>query len=433
MDKKIILWNPPFPNFSNCNILIINLQSLIDTQFQKIRAVLLAEARRYIFDMLMTQEKEVIVVLSDSQKMLEWLPIYPIIKTIAPAKIGECGVEASIDEYIKMVEECPYYIRDFDISYVEEMTNPKSEISEKYHFTQEALRRYALSLTTETKIENVAKQLIGGYFRFKIRYGEDVYIRSKRIRAAGTFTSGRIIFLPSSTKINVEQAIDLIINTLTGAKLIESPPQWESRIDLPGLKDINEKIRVKEKEKEQIIKQIKELSEKRDYLIGFRRLLWTKGTPLENIVRDAFIFLGFHKIRKIREENLEDWVIKFKYVDKYQYGVFEIKGADRRTSLANLTQCNKWVDEYWRKNKKVKGIFITNQYRLEDIRESLEKREHFEPNEKEYAENKDICILPAHEIFFAVVEKLKGNSNITRQYIEERIANAKGLCKLIRV
>jgi len=419
---KSIPWDPPFPNFSNCDILIINLQSLNETHFQKIRDVLLAEARRYIFDMLMTQEKDVIVVLTANQKMLEWLPLYPIIKTIAPVKMGKCPIDTPIDDYIKTVEECSYYIRDFDAGYVYALTNPESEMSEIYYFTSKAKMGYSLEVFEEKRIENKAKQMIGGVFRFKITYGylyEDFFV------------SSRIVFLPPSTKVNAKQAIDLIVNRLTGAELIESPPRWESRIDLPGLKDINEKIQEREKEKEQIIEQIKELSRKRDYLIRFRRLLWTKGPPLENIVKDAFKFLGFSEIRKLREVNKEDWIIEFKFVNKYQHGILEVKGADERTSLKDLRQCNNWVEDYLEKDEKAKGVFITNQYRLEDIDKSLEKRERFEPNEKEYAEKKDICILPAHEIFFAVVEKLKGNSNITRQYIEERIVNTNGVCKLI--
>lgn len=80
-------------------------------------------------------------------------------------------------------------------------------------------------------------------------------------------------------------------------------------------------------------------------------------------------------------------------------------------------------------DKKTKGIFVTNQYRLEDPRKSLKKREQFAQNEIRYAETREICILPSHEILYAVVEKLKGNPNITREFIENKIANAKGLCK----
>ena len=423
---KSISWLSSFPNFSNCDILIINLQSLGKTQFQKIEHALFKEARKYIFDMLMTQEKMVIVILSDDQELLNWLPLFPRIKKIAPAKIGQYNAVPPIDDYLKMVEECPYYILDFEILYIDILTNPESPHSEKYYFTSKAREKYSLFLIQENIIKNKAKQPIGGYFGFRIDYGWDY----RNNKPYGTFASGRIIFLPPPTKASAEQAIDLIVNSFVGAELIESPPAWENRIDLPGLKDINATIQEKEKAKESIIKEIEKLQNNRENLLKIRRLLWTKGTPLENAVRDAFKFLGFPEIRKMREANLEDWVIDFKYVKRYQYGVLEIKGADQRTSLADLTQCNKWVEDYMLENKKAKGIFVTNQYRLENPTKNRQKREHFEKNEIEYAEKREICILPTHEIFNAVVAKLNKDPKITRKYIEEQIANSNGLCKL---
>jgi len=210
----------------------------------------------------------------------------------------------------------------------------------------------------------------------------------------GSFASGRIIFLLPSTKTSAEQAIDLIVNSLVGAELIESPLAWENRIDLPGLKEINATIQEKEKAKDSIIKEIEKLQNNRENFLKIRRLLWTKGTPLENAVRDAFKFLGFPEICKMREANLEDWVIDFKRVKRYQYGVFEIKGADQRTSLVDLTQCNKWVEDYMLENKKVKGIFVTNEYRLENPTKNRQKREHFEENEIEYAEKERSAFYP---------------------------------------
>jgi len=256
---------------------------------------------------------------------------------------------------------------------------------------------------------------------FVINYG---YKREKQ------FVSGGLWFLPPPTKATAEKAIDLLVNILTGGELIESPPSWETKIDLPELSDVERQIVQKEIEKEKLIKSISELKGKEDELIKFRRLLWTKGKPLENIVKDAFVFLEFSEIGKVREENLEDWVFKFKFVSEYKYGIFEIKGADERTSLADLTQCNKWVDDYIVENRGIaKGIFVPNQYRLGDIRKNKINREHFEDNELKYARSREICILPSHEIFHAVVEKMKGNSQITRKFIEEKIATSHGICK----
>jgi hypothetical protein len=426
---KSISWLSPFPNFSNCDILIVNLQSLGAEQIGKRSSELFNEARKYIFDMLMTGEKETIIVLSSEQLHVRWLPLFPIVKEIAHAEVGEYSAESPVDEYIKTVESCPFYIHEFEANYFIEKTDPTSAEHENYSFTAEVMRyddplqrAYEGGICIDSEIFNKAKQKIGCRVSFFIDYG---YERKKRFR------TGNLYFLPPPTKCTAEQAIDMMVNILTGAELLESPPAWENKIDMPKLRDIEREIMQEEEQKDKLIKEIDELKVKKVELIKFRRLLWTKGTPLENVVREAFAFLGFPEIRKIRAENLEDWVIDFKFVPEYKYGVFEIKGADERTSLADLTQCNKWVDDYIVENRGIaKGIFVPSQYRLGDITKNKEKREHFENNELKYAGSREICILPSHEILYAVVEKMKGKSQITRKFIEEKIAISKGICKL---
>jgi len=73
---------------------------------------------------------------------------------------------------------------------------------------------------------------------------------------------------------------------------------------------------------------------------------------------------------------------------------------------------------------------VPNQHRLADIRTNQVKKEHFERNELEYAKTRDICVLPPHEIFYAVSEKMSENPQITRKFIEERITASNGICKL---
>jgi len=412
------MWDEPFPNFSNCDLLIVNLQTLNDELYRKYSEKLLGEGRRYIFYLLMTGEKEVIVVLNSNEKLLNWLPIYPVLRKIAPANMGKYQVEPYLEDYIKNIENCNFFIHSINSEYSDYMVK-----NENYIFSDKISKSETVELIS---IQNQARQTIGGYFQYVLYGTLDFSFNLIRIHS-----TGNIIFLPPPTKIKPEQGIDLIINNLLGKELKESPPEWEKEIDLPGLKDIEHEISQKKKEVKKITTEIENLEKKKEEKILFRRLLWTKGPPLEDAVKEAFIFLGFKEIRKIRDRNLEDWVIEFKIVLDYQFGVLEVKGADKRTALSDLTQCNKWVEDYMLENKKVKGIFVPNQFRLENMEESRRKREHFEPNELEYAKTRDICILPAHEIFHAVVEKMKNNPEITREKIEQKIASAKGLCKLV--
>jgi len=426
---KSISWFSSFPNFSNCDILIVNLQSLRPTRISPIRTKLYIEARRYIFDMLMTGEKQVFVIMSENQVLLDWLPFRPLVGKIKPLKLDEYPKDLIIEGYSKKIGECHYYIRGFDTSFIKALTDPTSNAAENYFFTSAARKDYDLETKVGFNLKNRAKQVIGGSFRFTISYGEAGIAGITR-EWEGSHVSGAITFLPPTTILSPEEAIDGLLNVLTGGEMTEPLPSWEQKIGFPGLDDLRTKIDEKEKRKETLVNEIEELASKIADVAKLRRLLWADGTPLENAVRDAFVILGFSEMRKIRAPNLEDWVMDFKYIDEFKHGVFEIKGAEKRTAMADLTQCNKWVEDYLLEKIKVKGIFVPNQHRRMDVRASTEKREHFEPNEIDYAQKREICILPTHEIFNTLTKKMNGNQEITRKSIEQKIASTNGLCKL---
>jgi len=431
--NRCVEWRFPFPNFADADILIINMQSLSGDQLsnQELKAALSEEARRYVFDMLMTGEKNVIVIMSSESTQLNWLPLYPIYKPIAPLKLGKIPDNAMTNSYLKNVERCPYYFYDVNFRYFVVKTDPESGDAERYYFSAKAKEGYFIQKVAEHEIFNAANQTIGGAYRVRIFYGRT--FAGLQQRYEGTHSSGAIFFLPPPTKVKAEVAIDSLIDFFVGVTPEEPiAPKWENEIDMPKLAELGSELSKKEKQVVLLNEEVKSLEGDIGNVTRFRRLLWTNGKYLELIVRDAFIILGFPEIRKIRAENLEDWVIDFKHMTEFKHGVLEVKASEKRTSMADLTQCNKWVEDYLLENEKVKGIFIPNQYRLTDVRTSSDKREEFAPNELEYAKKREICILSSHEIFSMVTRKMKDESTFTREAIEKKIVASNGLCCLTR-
>ena len=206
---------------------------------------------------------------------------------------------------------------------------------------------------------------------------------------------------------------------------------WIDEIILPNQNDIEGKIYDLLGKIEEHKKNVEQLNNTRLELVKYRNLLWLKGHALEDIVTDAFKYLSFTDIRRERSADLEDGIFNFENSSEYEYGILEVKGSDARTSMADLTQCEKWVTDYLLENKKGKGIFIPNQHRLQKYPDSINDKKHFEPNEFDYAKTRKICILPTFEIFKAVTEKMNNNPEITRENIEKKILSSNGLCKLI--
>ncbi len=428
--NKSVEWGHPFPNFSNADILIINLQSLPKEKIDaSLDDALYTQAGRYVFDMLMTCEKHVIVIVPSKPSKLNWLPIYPLFEKIAKVKLSSRSeVIPPIKNYLKNVETCSYYFRDVAFNYVAGMTNPATS-AERYFFTDKAKRAFETELVRTEEIKNAAKQTIGGSFAVRIHFGKVGFGMSWNYEA--NIVTGSITFLPPPTIGSVEDNIDLLIDDLRGNTSTEhTGPNWELKIDVPGLADLSNQLSRRKEALHRLKANIKLLEDQIFEKSKLRRLLWSDGKQLEMAVKDAFIVLGFPEIRKIRAENLEDWVIDFKHVTSFKHAVFEVKASEKRTSMADLTQCNKWVEDYLLENMTVKGIFVSNQYRLIDVQKNRKERTQFAPNELEYARKREICILPACEIFDAVVKKLTLGDKFTREIVEKKIAAANGICTL---
>jgi len=422
-------WEESCPNFSNADTLIINLQSLNKDRISKTPLMrrLYEETRRQVFDMLMTGEKTVVVVLSSEPTSLDWLPMYPIYKPTAPAKLGKIPDVSAIKDYLKNVEECSFYFKDMDVGYFEIMTNPKSEFSEKCPFTLAAREAHGVRWILEKEMQNVAKQNVGGVYKAKILFGKTYDGRNFVFREH--YDSGEVWFLPPSTKKSAEQAIDSLLDSFIGVVPREPiGPDWEISVDLPKLATLRGDLHSLEKEIESLNSQADKVRSDITDMTRLRRLLWADGEALEMAVKEAFEILGFQEIRKIRADNLEDWVFDFKHIKEFKHAILEVKASEKRTSMADLTQTNKWVDDYWLEDKKVKGVFIPNQYRLNDIKKSSKEREQFAPNELDYAATREICILPTNQLFAAVEAKLKTGKTPTREVVEEKIAESNDLC-----
>lgn len=424
-------WESPFPNFSNADILIVNLQSLDKDKLTdpSFKDKLYEEARKGIFDMLMTGDKTVIVIMSSKLTDLDWLPMCPVCRSTAPARVGKMPDSPVVRDYMKNVETCPYYFHDVNVDYFNVKTNPKSVEAERYHFSSRAIYGHFVRAKVENEIQNVAKQTIGGEYRAEIYYGQ-IYT-GLTSNYEGMHLSGITLFLPAPSKRSTETAIDSLLDSLIGVSQKEPmPPKWEDAIDMPKLSACLDELQKVENQIQALNKRAGEISEDIRNVTGLRRLLWADGVLLEKVVKEAFVILGFQEIRKLRAENLDDWVIDFKHIKEFEHGVFEVKASEKRTSLADLTQCNKWVEDYLLEGKKVKGIFLPNQYRLNDIRKSIKEREQFAPNELEYALKREICILPTNQVFNAVLVKMKTGQEPTRAVIEKRIAESNGPCVL---
>jgi len=416
-----IPWKEDIPNLSNSDKLIIDLNTIPSI------AVPQYEIRDYIRYMLMAG-KTIYVILTpkafdEMQFMYSTFPVCPNVIKVKPADFKKINllsgknIPIEIIEYCDYVDNCPFFINCIDFSYLSNCLKPETKWTrETYYFSSEIA-----SIEQECLFEilNASCQSIGLAAKYSI------LDRNGKVLE----TTGRIIFLPPPTKINSEAAIEVIVNSLIGLELKEEEPDWSSKIHMPRVAEMNKLVSKENEVIQEAIKRIQKLELERVGIEKHKKLLWTFDKSLEMAVKDAFIVLGFGEIREGRSKELEDLVIDFKATTEFVHGVMEVKGREKRTSMADMNQCDKWVKQYrLNENKKVKGIFLPSQFRRTEHQDST-KRLRFEKNEIDFARDFNICVLPTNELFKAVVYILEGNK-LSRNEIEKKILEAAPLCKL---
>ena len=103
--------------------------------------------------------------------------------------------------------------------------------------------------------------------------------------------SGGIYLLPPPTKCSSEDGIELIIDTIVGHKSRVRPPWW-FRVGLPGLSELERKLREADANIERINEEIAEIQSQKVAVESYRDVLSEDGEALVQAVGRALADLG---------------------------------------------------------------------------------------------------------------------------------------------
>ena len=409
---KSILWDEPFPNLGDPDVLIVDLTPLTKEILDRTDQDKLNQLSFILRDKFL--HGGTIIVLTPSEPLsvsYDFLPVAPSFTSVPDGFNIKPNSGHYFMSYLKAVKKFTFYIQRFgsgsiDLSPSSDHTGP--DIS--------------CSPVSDQGVTDNSGHRLGATFSIFIQ--ENDVVR----RAEG---SGKLVFLPPYTESS-DDALEKIICRYRQTGVNKEPePQWAANVILPSLNDIQNKINALESKKKELQTQAYTLTQEKQILLDHKRLLYSKHSELEDAVANAFKILGFPEIRKLREQNFEDWVFDFKHEKDVKYGVIEVKGADKRTKQNDIIQCSKWVDERMEIDNKIsKGIFIPNQYCQIPYPKSSKDRKKFESNELDAARMKRICIIPSYVLFEAVKQILE-NKKHDRKEIEKKIFNSEGVLETL--
>lgn len=102
------------------------------------------------------------------------------------------------------------------------------------------------------------------------------------LRIDGYWNSGKVVYLPPSSKLTIEESIDTILRIFGSVGLNEPLPDWVHEIPLPEMRELVTRKKELEHQRKTLDTNLENINEKMNELQSNYLLLTGKDTPLEN-------------------------------------------------------------------------------------------------------------------------------------------------------
>jgi hypothetical protein len=237
------------------------------------------------------------------------------------------------------------------------------------------------------------------------------------------FTTGNIVLLPLLDRISPEEALLDILSAEIGYSGAIPEPDWTQDIEMPFVADLMKQV----SEAESVIasekRKIDDIGKRISEINSFRRLLYSTGPDLEDVVKKTFEHLGA-KVSPAKYSQ-EECILE---IDGHEF-LMEVKGVSKSVSLTHLRQLNDYLLKYQEDTQKeCKGILFGNAWRNlpPDMRRTEETHE-FPENVVKRAEQWGISLVSSKAFFDAFLKSLLDIS-FSRSILDS-VTNANGIAR----
>lgn len=279
---------------------------------------------------------------------------------------------------------------------------------------------YVLDVATEEYAHN----RYGGSLSFSTRLV--VYERQPAVpigeKLVRRKTFGSVLFLPQ-VDLTQEEAISSVLSDICGVEISVPEPEWLKMMKAPGQKEleekeaaITEKIATLQSEREELGKHI---AESRECL----KLLYERGSELEDVVRNTLRQLGASVEEPDNPGNEDGWIIVTAGGQELKM-VLEVKGTrNDQFGEGGIRQLLDWMQQgIMNRGEKSKGVFIGNSC----IDKAVEDRpQPFSKNWVDKAEVSQIAAMTTTMLFNLFLLNLSGKLDQDRFWLD--LFNTEGI------
>ena len=411
---KSIGWDDPLQNLSDPDVIVVDLTTLTGDVLEGIDKQKMDDARLSIADkysaggtvIAITQPLFRVAHKQRAYSNYRVLPVEPKTVRVSPGSRISWGPHEVFQAYKSYVDQFSFHMEEYNLT-----------------------MRPRLAMHKHVDLFIHPGQMVTDRSGHPLGLAATMYEWDNLDNMAQVPGAGELILLPPPTK-PVRDAIGGILSAYgKAAPPGQAAPEWATKLPLAAAERLDAEIEGLEKKMDSLREEISARVEEKDAILAHRRLLFAKGAGLEDAVGEAFKALGFDDIRRRGGPDAEDWIFGAS-TNGCQHAVVEVKGADKRTKHRHIVQCNKWADDLeGRSGESVKGVLVANQYCSSEYPESIKNRMFFERNELDYADRKDVCIIPSFVLYEAVKKVLDGEAAPDRSATERRITGAKGVLR----
>jgi hypothetical protein len=280
----------------------------------------------------------------------------------------------------------------------------------------------------EPYIENRYSRVLAGQLLIEVRNERrsvDIWGNgSKEYPNEPDHVTGSIVVLPLIDGVSPEEALLDILKEEIGYSFKSAAPDWAQEIELPFVSELQDQIVSAQTTIANEEQKISRIGEEIDKLIAFRRLLYSSGTELEDIVQKSFELLG--ATVKPAKYAQEEYILE---VDNEEF-LIEVKGVSKSISLTHLRQLNDYLLKHQEETgKDCKGILIGNAWRnITPTMRNAEDTLVFPDNVIKRAEQWGISLVSSLTLFDAVLKVL--GEEAKAKGILASITTAKGVAHI---
>jgi hypothetical protein len=403
------------PYLGDFHVLIINLQTLLESDLDEKMKKVFDKMREEINEIIL-ENTEIICITAPTIKMklnnlfipnydsisnYDWCPFNLYFTKKEGESFGEKEILTKFfpftKKYSKHIKKWSYFLEKYDLGKYKPQKRKYVDMFILPLLTNLANKPLAFEVTCEEY------DTVVSYVR-----NEEMYEKINKI------CSQSILFLPPTTEISIEEAIDYLLEEIRGVTKESVLPKWTENIKIYGEEELLKKIKEAEELKRKLENELEKYKLELSELVKFKKLLTTNGEELENIVEETFKLLGVEV--KNGPKGKEDKIIIDP--DTNSEIPVEITGAKYSIPEKKLNQLiGRLVDEERIEKIKCKcqGILIGNHYKEIELKE---RGRPFEPEVIKKAEVSKICLLSTSELLKAVNAKLSGEEDKIKKFIK---------------